>query len=73
MYPELTADDEIFFEVGSQGALFEGYDGQPVLIWTTDEEASFLKELGESETSTTFSIRPQRARNERKYSSVKID
>ena len=43
MYPHLTEDDEIFFEVGSQGALFEGYDGQPVLIWNDRRGVNFLR------------------------------
>lgn len=30
MFPELENDEEIFFEVGADKALFEGYDGQPV-------------------------------------------
>ena len=29
----LLKDDEIFFEVGADRTSFEGYDGQPVLIW----------------------------------------
>ncbi len=33
IYPHLTEDSEIFFEVGSDGALFEKYDRQPVNIW----------------------------------------
>ncbi len=43
MYPHLTEDGEIFFEAGSDGALFTKYDGQPVIIWN-DRQGSQLRE-----------------------------
>lgn len=33
LYPELEKDDDIFFCIGDGKATFEGYDGQPVIIW----------------------------------------
>ncbi len=46
MYPHLTEDSEIFSEVGSDGALFEKYDGQPVIIWNDRRGSQLREELG---------------------------
>ncbi len=43
MYPYLTEDSEIFFEVGSDGALFEKYDGQTVIFGMTDEGLNLMR------------------------------
>lgn len=73
MYPELTEDDEIFFEVGSQGALFEGYDGQPVLIWNDRRGSQLLKELGGvGNVYNVFDTTPTSQKQNVKYSSVKL-
>lgn len=34
LFPEETDDDKIFYIVGNDNVLFDGYDGQPVLIWS---------------------------------------
>ena len=41
----LMNDDEIFFEVGSDRTNFEGYDGQPVLIWNDCRASTLLAKL----------------------------
>ncbi len=47
MYPHLTEDSEIFFaEVGSDGALFEKYDGQPVKYLKDRLGSQLREELG---------------------------
>ena len=38
LYPELS-DDDLYFEVGGNNVSFDGYDGQPVIIWN-DKRAS---------------------------------
>lgn len=43
LFPELTNDNEIFFEVGGNGVLFDGYDGQPVLIWSDYRAIELLR------------------------------
>ncbi len=63
MYPHLTEDSEIFFEVGSDGALFEKYDGQPVIIWNDRRGSQLREELGVSETFITFLIPHQRVKS----------
>lgn len=34
LYPDEEDDSKIFFVVGNDNVLFDGYDGQPVLIWS---------------------------------------
>lgn len=73
MYPDLKEDDEIFFEVGSDGALFEGYDGQPVIIWNDRRGGQILKELGGvGNVYNVFDTTPTSQKQNVKYSSVKL-
>lgn len=44
-FPELS-DEECFFNVGARGVPFEGYDGQPIIIWSDRRAASFISEFG---------------------------
>ena len=46
LYPELDDDEDIFFTIGAKNATFEGYDGQPVIIWDDRRDYSLLEELG---------------------------
>ncbi len=71
MYPELKHDEEIFFEVGAENALFEGYDGQPVLIWNDRRAGNLIKELGgRSNVYNVFDSHPTKQKQNVKYSSV---
>lgn len=45
LYPGFR-DDECFFEVGGKNVPFEGYRGQPVLIWNDWRAWDFLTEFG---------------------------
>lgn len=46
LYPHLTDDDDIFFPVGAKGVGFEGYDGQPVIIWNDKRSWELVQMLG---------------------------
>ncbi len=71
LFPNLTNDEEIFFEVGADNALFEGYDGQPVLIWHDRRAGNLIKELGgRSNVYNVFDTHPTKQRQNVKYSSV---
>lgn len=73
MYPHLTEDDEIFFEVGDKGALFEGYDGQPVIIWNDRRGGQLLDELGGvGNVYNVFDTTPTSQQQNIKYSSIKL-
>lgn len=39
-------DEDIFFEVGADKVTFEGYDGQPVIIWNDCRANTLLQKLG---------------------------
>ena len=71
LFPELINDEEIFFEVGADNALFEGYDGQPVLIWHDRRAGNLIKELGgRSNVYNVFDTHPSKQRQNIKFSSV---
>lgn len=71
LYPDLHHDDDIFFETGAKGAPFEGYDGQPVIIWNDRRAIDLLQELnGRGNVFNVFDTHPTRQRQNVKYSSV---
>lgn len=74
MYPELTRDDDIFFEVGEAPSLFDGYDGQPVIIWNDRRGYQLLNELGGKvgNVYNVFDTTPTTQRQNVKYSSLKL-
>lgn len=70
LYPGLE-DDEVFFETGEKGALFEGYDGQPVVIWNDRRAYDLLTELGgRANVFNVFDSHPTKGRQNIKYGSV---
>ena len=73
LYPELHDDDDIFFEVGAKGVPFDGYDGQPVIIWNDRRAYDLLQELGgRGNVFTVFDTHPTRTKQNVKYSSVNL-
>lgn len=46
LFPHLTRDEEIFFVVGAHNVAFEGYDGQPVIIWDDFRAYELLRACG---------------------------
>lgn len=73
LYPELKNDDDIFFETGAKGAAFDGYDGQPVIIWNDRRAIDLLQELnGRGNVFNVFDTHPTRQRQNVKYSSVSL-
>lgn len=71
LFPNIKEDEDIFFEVGAKGAPFEGYDGQPVIIWNDRRAAALLHELhGRGNVFNVFDTHPTRQRQNVKYSSI---
>lgn len=71
LFPNLKHDDDIFFETGAKGAPFEGYDGQPVIIWNDRRAIDLLQELnGRGNVFNVFDTHPTRQRQNKKYASV---
>ena len=66
-------DDDIFFNVGPKGAPFEGYDGQPVIIWNDRRHYDLLKELGgRGNVFNVFDVHPTKQRQNIKYGSINL-
>lgn len=71
LYPDIKDDEDIFFEVGAKNAAFEGYDGQPVIIWHDRRAFDLLNELGgRGNLFNVFDSHPTRSKQNIKYSSV---
>lgn len=66
-----TPDNDVFFEVGASNTTFEGYDGQPVIIWNDCRAPSLIKKLGDIDNVyNTFDTFPPDMRQNVKGSSV---
>ena len=73
LYPNIEKDSDIFFEVGAKGAPFEGYDGQPVLIWNDRRAVDLLTELnGRGNVFNVFDTHPTKQRQNVKFSSISL-
>lgn len=73
LFPDLAEDDNIFFEVGSDNCTFEGYDGQPVIIWNDMRAAALLKILGgRGNVFNVLDTHPTKARQNIKYGSINL-
>lgn len=73
--PELAGlgDSAMYFEVGADGALFECYDGQPVIIWNDWRAFDLLKALkGRGNVFTVFDTHPTRQKQNVKYASINL-
>ena len=72
LFPGLS-DDDIFFNVGASGVAFDGYDGQPVLIWSDRRAKSLLRELGGRENLyNVFDTHPPKQRQSIKFGNVNL-
>lgn len=73
LYPGLP-DEEIFFEVGSDGVTFQEYDGQPVIIWndftSKDILAVFKNDIGA--VYNAFETHPRNKVENIKFGDIKL-
>ena len=66
-------DDDIFFEVGADKVTFEGYDGQPVIIWNDCRANTLLQKLGGRENVfNVFDTFSQNIIQHVKYGAVRL-
>ena len=71
LFPDISNDEDIFFEVGAKGAAFEGYDGQPVIIWNDRRAIDLLTELnGRGNVFNVFDTHPTKQKQNIKYGSI---
>lgn len=73
LFPDLENDDEIFFIVGDSKATFEGYDGQPVIIWDDMRAFDLLTVLGSrGNVFNVLDTHPTKQRQNIKYGSINL-
>lgn len=69
----LKYDSEIFFEVGASNVTFEGYDGQPVIIWNDARASTLIHTLGSRDNLfDIFDPHPTSKQQNIKYGSVNL-
>lgn len=67
-------EDDIYFEVGADKATFEGYDGQPVIIWNDCRAITLLEKLdGRENVFNVFDPFPSNIQQNVKYSAVRLN
>ena len=73
LFPQYEDDEDIFFEVGAKGAAFEGYDGQPVVIWNDRRAIDLLQELnGRGNVFNVFDTHPTKQKQNIKFGSINL-
>lgn len=71
IYPGLR-DEECFFEIGSKGSRFEGYTGQPIIIWNEVRSKELVAELGRTNLLDLMDPYPSKKKQNVKYSSITL-
>lgn len=72
LFPALK-DEDLFFEVGAEDVSFEGYDGQPVIIWNDCRAEELLRKLhGRGNVFTVFDNNPTKQKQSIKYGSINL-
>lgn len=73
LFPDKEYDEDIFFEVGADKVGFEGYDGQPVVIWNDHRAYDLITKLGGRENVfNVFDSHPTKQRQNIKYGSTSL-
>lgn len=73
LFPNIEEDEDIFFVVGAGNVTFEGYDGQPVIIWSDRRSLQLVKTLGGKENFfNVFDTHPTKQRQNVKNSSISL-
>lgn len=64
---------EVYFEVGEKQVAFDGYDGQPVIIWDDWRAADFKKRFAHGDYWKIFDVNPSKSRYNVKYGKVVLN
>lgn len=59
LVPDIEQIGDIVFGFGGDNVGFDGYDGQPVIIWNEMRAAQFISNLGRRATLTVFDAHPK--------------
>lgn len=66
-------DDSVYFEIGGNKVTFDGYDGQPTIIWSEFRAETFVKALGGyEEVLSSIDIIPKNNKHHKKYGSIRL-
>ncbi len=69
LYPDLETP---YFEVGGDNVSFEGYDGEPVIIWNDIRAYDLIARFGRGEVFDIFDSHPTTSRHNVKYGSTRL-
>lgn len=73
LYPEIEDEEDLLFRVGADGTTFEGYDGQPVIIWDDCRSGDLLKKLGSrGNVFNVFDTSPHKQKQNVKFGAVNL-
>lgn len=73
LFPNAKYDDDVYFEVGGDNVTFDGYDGQPVIIWNDFRAVTLLRALGGRENVfNVFDTHPSNNRQHVKFGSLRL-
>lgn len=74
LYPDEEDDDKIFYMVGNDNVMFDGYDGQPVLIWSDFRAEELLKSFNYKKgvIFRIFDTHPQKFNLNIKYGKINL-
>lgn len=74
LYPDIEDDDKIFYMVGNDNVMFDGYDGQPVLIWSDFRAEELLKSFNfkKGVIFRIFDTHPQKFNLNIKYGKINL-
>lgn len=70
--PDIDNDEELFFVVGDGNVPFDGYDGQPIIIWDDWRAIDLLDKFDRSLIWKLFAINPERIDVNVKYGSTRL-
>lgn len=70
--PDITKDEELYFVVGDGNVPFDGYDGQPIIIWDDWRALDLLTHFDRSLVWKLFAINPERISVNVKYGSTSL-
>lgn len=72
LFPDIENEDDLLFRV-TDGSSFEGYDGQPVIIWDDCRSYELFKKLGSrGNIFNVFDTVPHKQRQNVKYGSINL-
>ena len=59
LFPQIEDESELYFSIGAEGTTFEGYDGQPIIIWNDCRAIDLLNKLnGRGNVFEVFDTHP---------------